>query len=161
MCHTHIMKTCLQCQETKPVTDFTINDKKRGYYHPRCKTCMAANKREERHANPDKYNEYQREWYDKNKDWMAPHYRQANLRQYYKVKDEIFHTLGSRCSRCGYQDWSVLQIDHVFGGGGKERAKYGYTKTFYKIREELRAGTDEGQYQLLCANCHQRKSRVQ
>lgn len=141
----------------KPLVDFTITDKKRGYRYPHCKLCVSTKKREDRAANRDEYNAYQREYFARNKERMLPMYAKANLAAYYRLKDELFNLLGGKCARCDQHNWNVLQIDHTEGGGGEDR-KNGHTKSYRRMRDELRAGTDEGRYQLLCANCHHLKT---
>lgn len=56
---------------------------------------------------------------------------------------------GGKCECCGERNPSFLQIDHINGGGTKERGKDGgaFTSKLYwqPIREDLR---------VLCANCN-------
>jgi len=152
-------KTCKTCQEEKPATDFSVTNKERGYLFPHCKPCAAARKRAERHADPARYNAYQRGYYKKNKERVLPQMRQANLRAYYRVKDEILNLLGNKCNRCGWR--LSLHIDHVRNDGAAHRRESGgHYSSLRSIRNDLRDGTDEGRYQLLCANCHDPKSRV-
>lgn len=58
------------------------------------------------------------------------------------------------CRKCGFSDWRALQIDHINGGGGKERKEvflrqrtrhYGMLRLIQK---------DSSKYQILCANCN-------
>lgn len=58
--------------------------------------------------------------------------------------------LGSRCQQCGFSDIRALQIDHVNGGGGKERRALGTSGLHHKVL----MNKDIGYYQLLCANCN-------
>jgi hypothetical protein len=59
--------------------------------------------------------------------------------------------LGGKCAKCGYtEDWRALHIDHIYGGGNKERKANGRGLSFYR-----RVISDKkGLYQALCANCH-------
>ena len=61
-----------------------------------------------------------------------------------------------RCLRCGFADERVLHIDHIGGGGGKERL----VKSAYQIRYWIVKHPDEAKlrYQLLCANCNYLKA---
>lgn len=80
------------------------------------------------------------------------------LKSFHKYRDSmrkgILQMLGNKCKNCGNSNKIVLQIDHVNGGGGKERLIYGGNSTnYYKhILKELKSGSKE--YQLLCANCN-------
>lgn len=53
------------------------------------------------------------------------------------------------CARCGFSDFRALQLDHVLGDGGKERA--GRKKINRAI---VRGQIDISRYQVLCANCN-------
>jgi len=78
----------------------------------------------------------------------------ARSRYYQKLKSKVFVLLGGKCSNpnClvpnGCSDPRCLQIDHVHGGGNKERKGRGNEVLYLKILLN-----PEG-YQLLCANCN-------
>jgi len=69
------------------------------------------------------------------------------------IRSEVIEKLGGKCISCGYNDNRALQVDHVNGGGGKERKIYSWK--YWKMLKNL---TDMQEYQLLCANCHAIKS---
>lgn len=77
-------------------------------------------------------------------------YQREYLRNLRKL---VIFTLGNKCIRCGFNDIRALQIDHINGGGSKERKEKGFTKEFHKhvIESFL---NNEYKYQLLCANCN-------
>lgn len=59
--------------------------------------------------------------------------------------------LGNMCKRCGFNDPRALQVDHINGGGSKD--KKNITRHYYNVViESVMAG--EKKYQLLCANCN-------
>lgn len=62
--------------------------------------------------------------------------------------------LGGKCAECGTEDYSVLQIDHINNDGHLEFTKgsFNFAHAIVKGRRK----TDD--LQLLCANCHHRKS---
>ena len=58
--------------------------------------------------------------------------------------------LGGACKHCGFSDIRALQIDHINGGGVKERKELG-SEGACKL---VISGQDNNMYQLLCANCN-------
>lgn len=66
-------------------------------------------------------------------------------------RDELISVMGGKCLKCGFLDKRALQIDHVHGGGSKERNLAG--PSFYSrvLKSYLK---NEDKYQLLCANCN-------
>lgn len=90
----------------------------------------------------------------------------ANARRRLKTRQDAIARLGGRCvgETCrwinrdgtrGCTDERALQFDHVHGGGTRERKEMHYEKMLKKIL------TDEnGEYQLLCANCNWIKLHV-
>jgi hypothetical protein len=70
-----------------------------------------------------------------------------------RMRKEILELLGGKCIRCGFSDSRALQIDHINGGGYKEKSKFKTTWKWYQfILEQLKNGSKD--YQLLCANCN-------
>ena len=69
------------------------------------------------------------------------------------AKKKCFSILGEKCS-CGYSDIRALVIDHIKGGGNKERDKYGGAYWF-RILEKIKISPND--YQVLCSNCNQIK----
>lgn len=64
----------------------------------------------------------------------------------------MFVLLGNKCVKCGFSDRRALQIDHIKGGGIKER-RIGNTRQFHrKVLTSVKKS--EHKYQLLCANCN-------
>jgi hypothetical protein len=73
-------------------------------------------------------------------------------------KFEIFRLLGNKCSKCGKENWKVLQIDHINGGGTRERKLKGCKKGNTLYREILKQIRNEDKkYQLMCADCNWEK----
>lgn len=70
------------------------------------------------------------------------------------IRNTLVQALGSKCVRCGFTDKRALQIDHVNGGGQRERRALKNSKIRESriILESLSRG--EEKYQLLCANCN-------
>lgn len=72
-----------------------------------------------------------------------------------RVRDEALDLLGGRCVRCGEADRVVLDIDHIDGSGHVDGRNRGGLKLVRKVR------ANPGQFQLLCCNCHRRKTAAQ
>lgn len=70
---------------------------------------------------------------------------------YSNKRIEVVNLLGGRCIKCGFSDIRALQIDHVNGGGVKERKAI--TKMYYVVVQKSILAK-ENKYQLLCANCN-------
>jgi hypothetical protein len=107
------------------------------------------------------YNEKHKEKkkvYDKEyaKEYMPEYLRTANA----KRRIEIIQLLGSKCANpynLPHPDWcnspECLQVDHINGGGYKERHRFKSPYSLYKyILEQIKEGSPF--YQLLCANCN-------
>ena len=68
---------------------------------------------------------------------------------YQELKEQVYNKLGRKCVGCGFDDIRALQIDHINGGGNKDR------RSTTPINYLLRVIKDtEQQYQILCANCN-------
>ena len=69
-----------------------------------------------------------------------------------KLKDEVFFAYGGYCcSCCGEGTKEFLVIDHVDGGGCKQRKQLGSGDAIYRwLRKN---GFPDG-YQVLCCNCN-------
>jgi hypothetical protein len=112
--------------------------------------------RKYREKNKKKCLKYEREYQKQNIKKIKK--QKQNLEQ--KIKKEIFELLGNKCNNpdCPIphdkMDIRALQIDHINGGGNKERKEmklYGYR--FYKyILYSIKNGSKD--YQLLCAYCN-------
>lgn len=74
-------------------------------------------------------------------------------KKYRQVRLRLIILLGGRCN-CGYSDTRALELDHINGGGGKERKKkgngsYGEYRYYLDHLDEARL-----KYQVLCRNCN-------
>lgn len=96
---------------------------------------------------------------------LTPEERRArvlvkNTRHRKRLRAKAFEKLGNRCAsrNCrwlntdgsfGCDDARVLQVDHVHGGGYKERKNINQTKVYVLVLEDT-----TGAYQLLCPTCN-------
>lgn len=69
--------------------------------------------------------------------------------KYRKYRDMIFAKLGEKCIKCGFNDRRALQIDHVNGGGTKQRGNLSGLTMIRRIYRD-----NQSNYQILCANCN-------
>jgi hypothetical protein len=73
-----------------------------------------------------------------------------------KMREATLAYLGNQCVQCGFSDSRALHIDHVNGGGNKDR----HERSWYMIYREILLGESDEKYQLLCANCNMIKRVV-
>ena len=66
-----------------------------------------------------------------------------------ELRELAMEALGGVCAHCGNADPRVLQIDHVFARGSRERKEIGTRGILIKILESAGYG-----YQILCSNCN-------
>lgn len=78
----------------------------------------------------------------------ARRHPETQLKRNRKIRLRAIAILGDKCVRCGFSDERALQVDHVDGGGNKERRRIGTTRVYYLVLK------DSSPYQLLCANCN-------
>src|ERR1700686_4965540 len=76
-----------------------------------------------------------------------------------RIRERVIAKYGSRCQcpGCGISRYQILAIDHVNGGGCRERRKKkSYSaQTFYSYLDKH---TKLGRYQLLCHDCNSAKA---
>lgn len=91
-----------------------------------------------------------REWYRKNKKHQSEMNRNLKL--------AVKKGLGGRCVCCGEHFLEFLALDHVRGGGCKERKRRKDSEFSYReVYKALLEGTKVTKYQLLCHNCNYSK----
>lgn len=75
-----------------------------------------------------------------------------------RTRNAVVEALGAKCVVCGFDDVRALQIDHIEGGGSKERKERSFNGQFnnHVLKSFL---NKEDKYQLLCANCNWIKRR--
>ena len=111
--------------------------------------------------------EYHRQYYLKNKEKYDKRNRgymkdpvkrerknQLDRNRTKEAKRIIYQVLGgAACKHCGITDERVLQLDHINGGGFKDRKT---NRSVVKILREYRDNLDalKDKYQILCANCN-------
>lgn len=164
---------CYGCQKLKEREDFNKSSVRNRGVQDYCKLCLAEYRNNNRiqvrltnklyrEKNKDKISKIQKKWRINNKDKVRELKKRDynnNREKYNKIhavwtknrqaefKQLIVKNYGGKCVRCNFTDWRALQVDHINGGGSKEKMNYSYYK-------KLSVTTDTSKYQLLCANCN-------
>lgn len=128
-------RTCKDCGETKPVSEFVSREPARRGYYSYCRPCnlirqrgYAANKRE--------FN------------------RTRNIAYRRRLREEIIREYGGKCACCGEHRPEFLALDHINGGGNRERKTVASNTPsgIYRLAKAL--GFPRDRYRLLCHNCN-------
>lgn len=107
-----------------------------------------------RRRHPDEYRNSTYMWRIANPERWKAIKRKSNNKTHRELRNRLLTLLGRECAFCGYNtDERALQIDHVNGGGLKERKAL---RTYTAYAKHIFAVNGEG-YQTLCANCNQIK----
>jgi hypothetical protein len=118
----------------------------------RCSSCLLedSKKHADRRRNSPELRaaEYrgQRRWAKAHPGVVAKHRHSYNQ----KIKDEVFEKYGKVCSCCGETEPVFLTIDHVFGGGARDRKSASDKNLYSRLKKQ---GFPPG-YQTLCWNCN-------
>lgn len=102
--------------------------------------------------SPERYKEIMKKTYVRSKPYRIKNRirRNAQFRELlHKKRADIINFLGGKCVRCGFIDFRALQIDHINGGGIKEKNLMSNPLKYYKV-----ICNNPQKYQLLCANCN-------
>ena len=95
--------------------------------------------------------ERSRRWRKKHPDQHRKNVAKYNC----NLRRRVLTHFGGKCSKCGIDEWRVLQIDHVNGGGNSHRRDWRCRGAPFYI--QLLQLKDHSSYQILCANCNQLK----
>lgn len=104
---------------------------------------QAANSRAYRERHPDRVAETNR----RQRERLGPEYWRA---WHQKRKRTVIDRYGGRCECCGETEIEFLSMDHINGGGRRERIAFGVSGVFKRLlkSEERLPG-----FQVLCMNC--------
>lgn len=147
MLHYLTMKTCSKCGNKKRPNQFYVKDGRTGKLHAQCKGCYQLHRQTYYSAHYRKYRE----------DYL----KRARLRRE-KLKAEFRKKMtdylsDKTCVTCGESDIRVLELDHI------NPAKKSFTvsqavkleRNWDEVISELE------KCQILCANCHRRRTAQQ
>lgn len=138
-------KTCAQCGETKPVSDFYIYkyDHRNDVVYKRCKLCISKHKGAKwKRLDPDSEEAAQRKL-DK---------VEGRKERYRYLRSKVFDAYGNSCACCGESTLEFLTIDHVNNDGAAHRkAVSGSTEA---VMRDIINSNYPKDYQILCWNCN-------
>ena len=78
-----------------------------------------------------------------------------------KIRSRLLAAMGNACADCGFSDFRALHVHHRNGDGNVERKEIGQNRPERFLRM-IAANKEDffSRYELLCANCHERKTRI-
>lgn len=121
-----------------------------------------------RKAHPERYRQYHRKWYAKNKERLQPINRSLAFKRYHKnpgkfakqargyrrkARQEFIVAYGAVCKCCGESEAAFLTLEHKKRDGKAHRQQVGGTST-QVIADLKRRGWPKRNYELLCFNCN-------
>jgi len=134
-------KTCTKCKEIKDISQFGKNKRKKDGLQHYCIPCHI---------------EFNSKWYIKNKERLI---RKASIRntEITKISQDYVYNylLSNPCVICGEKDPIVLEFDHLRDKIESISAMISRKYSLDLIKEEIK------KCQVLCANCHRRKTSKQ
>lgn len=150
---------CAKCKKFGIATLLTVDNWMLSFRRRRVRRCSECHYKLTKaydKANPEKARAKVRRWTQRNPDY-GPRYRRENRdkiaeksrRELWKAKRAAFQKLGGKCRRCGCTDIRALQVNHVNGGGTKEKLHGG---DMYRAIVCGKRNTRD--LECLCANCN-------
>ena len=134
-------KRCVSCGDFKDILDFNWRYKNRGIRQKACRECQKSERRK---------------WYENNRKQQILNVKRNRQINQIRSKSFIREYLETHpCSACGETDPQVLEFDHV---GSKNNTISRLLSDGYSvaaIKKEI------AQCQVLCANCHRRKTGME
>lgn len=118
-----------------------------------CEKCQKKVNKEvtaRRNRNRRKFNAYMRAYYHRTKNLKVSSAR--TRRRYQQLRKEAIRVHGSKCRTCGFSNPLALQIDHIKGGGMKDRSRTGDVGFLKGVIRDALKPIRKRKYQLLCAN---------
>lgn len=148
---TTTQKVCSACKIPKDAREFgPRKDSKTGL----TSSCRACRNKRNRSGG---YKLKRRRYYAQNRSKFQASRKKTRARERAWYRDRrreqrrcIIEKYGNKCQCCGESRHEFLTIDHVNGGGGKERSQSGYYQMFRKLLVSPVLST----YRVLCFNCN-------
>lgn len=132
------MKNCTKCQLLKDNSEFSIRNKNTGTLQPWCKTCLSEHNRKVYKEKPNRKQQV----------------KASSLKYKAQMEQFLFDYLSAHpCIECGMTDILTLQFDHL-----RDKdftiACQATSSSISTIKAEIE------KCQVLCANCHSRKTAL-
>lgn len=134
-------KICRKCRIELTDDNWAPSSQKNHSYI--CKSCSNIFTKELRRINGRKYYRYN---YNKEKLQRRRQEERLGILIHYSENPP-------KCSRCGFTDVRALQIDHINGGGRRQRREDGLKHGQAMYRWIKKNNYPDG-FQILCANCN-------
>lgn len=153
------MKVCSRCKEA------TDNFSPKQLYY--CRKCVSGSNKKYRadiQSDPElkaKYNEYRRLFYNNRAEYERArsrakyygnreHYLATHASRTSKRRRDVLEHYGGKCACCGELSFEFLSIDHINGGGNKQKREMGRHKMWNWLHKDRPEG-----FRVLCHNCNQ------
>lgn len=158
------MRNCRKCHQDKPIEDFEVTNKERGWRRRECRACVklrvqgwyVVSKQQIRKSiSTEKSRAQTRAW---QKGIGHERHKEHCLSSYYRLQHETIMAYGGyECKCCGETNPLFLSIDHVDNNGTEHRKSFQSHGTgLYRWLKQH--GYPEG-FQVLCMNCNFGKRR--
>ena len=136
-------KTCLSCKQVLSITSFHKDPTRKDGFCIYCKDCKNNRFKKYRKENPEKMKENDK-------------YDRIRTRRYMEklrlcVLTKLFDP--PKCDVCNISDIRILDIDHIDGGGTKERKQLSSAGVWRKIIKMDQYEAKQ-KYRILCKNCN-------
>lgn len=137
------MKICGGCNLEKSFSEFPPNSSKKDGLNRLCREC---------------YNNYQKSWYKKNSSLHKSRTRKVKKQQIVSARNFVINFLKENpCVICGEDDIVVLEFDHT----NPENKEFSISRMISSGMSILRIQKEISKCQVMCANCHRRKTANQ
>lgn len=136
------MKTCTVCKNDKDECDFAFKNKKKGALQAHCRECQTKGKRK---------------YYEVNKSVIISRAKESNKVLMLRNMEYVHDYLKKHPCSCGETDPVVLEFDHR---DPTQKVMEVSKMVYLKVSLERLQG-EMNKCDVLCANCHRRKTAKQ
>jgi len=135
------MKKCYKCKQELPLSDFPKNSGKKDGLGTECRPCRKV---------------YLKSYYAKNREKMIEQNSRRGKERHREARQKVMHhysggTMVCGCKGCEESHEEFLTIEHINGGGNKERKEFKGARTFYEYLVKM--DYPDG-LMVLCYNCN-------
>lgn len=100
--------------------------------------------------------EYQEKWYKNNKKIHCDRVSKVRKQNKEKIRNFLFDFLSKNaCNKCGEKDILVLEFDHLSNKSFNISEAISNSYSINRLKKEIE------KCQVLCANCHRRKTAIE